>query len=204
MVWRRCPNVGLKMTAEAVGAGIVERELNDPTLRYGVLDPACFREDGGPSIAERINKVDPSAPAPIPRCRQFPRASARVDGGLGSAAFSPSRPRWPAHDLLLQHTRCEHQNDPGPPTRSGAARGREYRVRGPRGGRGVICVHVSAVRAGARGTHDKRAGRGIRRIPLGRGGGLEAVLIAEPQMPSARRAPRHAPTSASPIFQYIS
>jgi hypothetical protein len=24
------PNVGLKMTAEAVGAGIVERELNDP------------------------------------------------------------------------------------------------------------------------------------------------------------------------------
>jgi hypothetical protein len=50
------PNVGLKMTAEAVGAGIVERELNDPTLRYGVLDPACFKEDGGPSIAERINK----------------------------------------------------------------------------------------------------------------------------------------------------
>ena len=44
------------MTAEAVGAGIVERELNDPTLRYGVLDPACFREDG-PSLAERINKV---------------------------------------------------------------------------------------------------------------------------------------------------
>ena len=39
------PNVGLKMTAEAVGAGIVERELNDPTLRYGVLDPACFKED---------------------------------------------------------------------------------------------------------------------------------------------------------------
>jgi hypothetical protein len=35
---------------------IVERELNDPTLRYGVLDPACFKEDGGPSIAERINK----------------------------------------------------------------------------------------------------------------------------------------------------
>jgi hypothetical protein len=51
------PNVGLKMTAEAVGAGIVERELNDPILRYGVLDPACFKEDGGPSLAERINKV---------------------------------------------------------------------------------------------------------------------------------------------------
>jgi hypothetical protein len=50
------PNVGLKMTAEAVGAGIVQREVHDPVLRYGVLDPACFKEDGGPSIAERINK----------------------------------------------------------------------------------------------------------------------------------------------------
>jgi hypothetical protein len=50
------PNVGLKMTAEAVGAGIAQRESRDPNLRYGVLDPACFKEDGGPSIAERINK----------------------------------------------------------------------------------------------------------------------------------------------------
>ena len=45
------------MTAEAVADGIVERERSDATLRYGVLDPACFREDGGPSIAERMNKV---------------------------------------------------------------------------------------------------------------------------------------------------
>jgi hypothetical protein len=51
------PNVGLKMPAEAVADGIVERERSDPALRYGVLDPACFKEDGGPSIAERINKV---------------------------------------------------------------------------------------------------------------------------------------------------
>ena len=49
-------NVGLKMTAEAVADGIVERERSDDALRYGVLDPACFKEDGGPSIAERINK----------------------------------------------------------------------------------------------------------------------------------------------------
>ena len=51
------PNVGLKMTAEAVADGIVERERSDDALRYGVLDPACFKEDGGPSIAERMNKV---------------------------------------------------------------------------------------------------------------------------------------------------
>ena len=49
-------NVGLKMTAEAVAGGIAEREKGE-TLKYGVLDPACFREDGGPSIAERINRV---------------------------------------------------------------------------------------------------------------------------------------------------
>jgi Terminase large subunit, T4likevirus-type, N-terminal len=62
------PNVGLKMTAEQVAEGIVERERGsiascgfkaepEPNLRYGVLDPSCFREDGGPSIAERINRV---------------------------------------------------------------------------------------------------------------------------------------------------
>jgi len=51
------PNVGLKMTAEAVADGIVERERSEAALRYGVLDPACFKEDGGPSIAERMNKM---------------------------------------------------------------------------------------------------------------------------------------------------
>jgi Terminase large subunit, T4likevirus-type, N-terminal len=49
-------NEGMKMTAEEVGAGIVTRERGE-SLRYGVLDPGCFREDGGPSIAERINRV---------------------------------------------------------------------------------------------------------------------------------------------------
>ena len=50
-------NVGLKLTAETVAAGILEREPRTPALRYGVLDPACFKEDGGPSLAERINRV---------------------------------------------------------------------------------------------------------------------------------------------------
>jgi hypothetical protein len=47
----------MKMTAEQVAEGIASREATDPALRYGVLDPACFREDGGPSIAERLNRV---------------------------------------------------------------------------------------------------------------------------------------------------
>lgn len=46
---------GLKLTAEQVGDGIARLEKNDPRLTYGVLDPSTFREDGGPSIAERVN-----------------------------------------------------------------------------------------------------------------------------------------------------
>jgi len=52
------PNVGLRMVAEDVGAGVAERQKNDPRYEdrsiYHVLDPAAWAEDGGPSIAERI------------------------------------------------------------------------------------------------------------------------------------------------------
>lgn len=48
------PNVGLKLHAEQVGAGLIEREANDPAIAYGVLDPSAFKQDGGPSIASRI------------------------------------------------------------------------------------------------------------------------------------------------------
>jgi hypothetical protein len=48
--------VGGKLTAEQVGKGIASRERDDiAKLTYGSLDPAAFAEDGGPSIAERIN-----------------------------------------------------------------------------------------------------------------------------------------------------
>lgn len=56
--WYGCqvgkPNVGLKLTAEKVGEEIWAKEANDPKLSYGVLDPAAFSEDGGPSIHERM------------------------------------------------------------------------------------------------------------------------------------------------------
>lgn len=57
------PNVGLKMPAEAVADGILEREiverLDDGAQVYekidtAVLDPSAFSADGGPSIAERM------------------------------------------------------------------------------------------------------------------------------------------------------
>lgn len=54
--WYGCvagrPNTGLKLTAEGVADGVKERETE--ALEYGVLDPAAFAEDGGPSIAHRM------------------------------------------------------------------------------------------------------------------------------------------------------
>ncbi len=55
------PNTGLKLPAEDVAEGIKERERDEPrdiednpAITYGVLDPAAFASDGGPSIAERM------------------------------------------------------------------------------------------------------------------------------------------------------
>lgn len=53
---REGPNQGLKLFAEEVAQGILERERNDK-IRYGVLDPSAFQVDGGPSIAERMAKL---------------------------------------------------------------------------------------------------------------------------------------------------
>jgi hypothetical protein len=56
--WYGClpgkPNTGLKFHAEQVGLGVWEREKDDTKIADGVLDPAAFAEDGGPSIADRI------------------------------------------------------------------------------------------------------------------------------------------------------
>ncbi len=50
-------NSGLKLTAEQVAQGILDREPPDEDIRTGVLDPAAFAEDGGPSIAERMARL---------------------------------------------------------------------------------------------------------------------------------------------------
>jgi hypothetical protein len=50
---RFVPDKGMKLTAEDVGKGVKERD-GDDKIAYGVLDPAAFSEDGGPSIAERM------------------------------------------------------------------------------------------------------------------------------------------------------
>ena len=52
------PNEGLRMVAEEVGRGIREREAEfgkrGIKVSYRVADPSIFREDGGPSLAERM------------------------------------------------------------------------------------------------------------------------------------------------------
>lgn len=51
------PNVGLKLTAEDVARGIVEREMHNGKreyVSYGVLDPSAFAVISGPSIAETL------------------------------------------------------------------------------------------------------------------------------------------------------
>lgn len=54
---RNGPNEGLKFTAEEVASGILARTPQGEKITYGVLDPAAFAVDGGPSIAERMGKV---------------------------------------------------------------------------------------------------------------------------------------------------
>lgn len=50
------PNIGLRLTPEEVGRGIVSREM-DESVAYGVLDPSAFAHKSGPPEAERINGV---------------------------------------------------------------------------------------------------------------------------------------------------
>jgi len=54
-------NEGLKLTAEEIAEGVALREIDEPKnehgkprITYRVIDPAAFKEDGGPSVVERM------------------------------------------------------------------------------------------------------------------------------------------------------
>ena len=51
------PNVGLKMRAEDVAKGILERTPKGERIHYTTADPAMHIEDGGPSIAEMMGSA---------------------------------------------------------------------------------------------------------------------------------------------------
>jgi hypothetical protein len=73
------PGRGLKLTADQVAAGIIEREKEK--LAYGVIDPSAAKEDGGPSIMERINMEFIRARIPVFRPADNARVTQR--GAMG-------------------------------------------------------------------------------------------------------------------------
>lgn len=104
--WNGKPNEGLKLTAEEVGRGILERDTDDKLAPgASVLDPAAFAQDGGPSIAERIytgsgNRV------------QFRRADNRRVGKTGAmGGWDQLRARLKGEDgvpMIYFMANCEH------------------------------------------------------------------------------------------------
>jgi hypothetical protein len=67
--WYGCkegePNVGLKLDAEEVARGIKSREAGEAIdEQLSVADPSMWKEDGGPSIAERMIKALPNLGGP--------------------------------------------------------------------------------------------------------------------------------------------
>jgi len=70
-------NTGLKFTAEQVAEGIQAREEASEDAKYTSLDPSAFAEDGGPSIAERMENT-------YKRLRLQRADNKRVGGGKGA------------------------------------------------------------------------------------------------------------------------
>lgn len=97
------PNTGLRLTAEEVAAGIVEREKGDlpkPAIMGGVADPAIFASDGGPSIAERMARAG---------CHFRPADNARVARAGAMGGWDQVRARLKGEDgrpLLYVFSTC--------------------------------------------------------------------------------------------------
>lgn len=87
------PDVGLKLPAETVGVGILEREKGEK-LSDEVLDPSAFARDGGPSIAERLGlgfrRADNARVAGVGRMGGWDqvRSRLRAEGVPGLVIFS--------------------------------------------------------------------------------------------------------------------
>jgi len=96
----KAPNEGLKLHAEQVADGIVEREIKGETT-YRVLDPAAFAEDGGESIAIRMAKRG---------IRWKPADNARVQGRGAMGGWDQLRSRLVGDDdgnpMLVTFSTC--------------------------------------------------------------------------------------------------
>lgn len=78
------PDVGLKLHAGVVATRILERQPQDERIAYSVADPAIFKEDGGPCIAEEMARVSKNAlifkPADNSRIAGWQQLRKRLDG----------------------------------------------------------------------------------------------------------------------------
>lgn len=75
------PNQGLRLSVEAVGRGVMQREAGekvDETL--SVADPSMWKEDGGPSFIERMRKCDAKNPHALVGPSFRPADNSRVQG----------------------------------------------------------------------------------------------------------------------------
>lgn len=98
------PNRGIRMTADEVGKGIAARDAGE-RISYGVIDPAAFSEDGGPSIAERIA----TATDHKVQWRRADNARVAREGHVGGWDQVRSRLRGDGENPMLFITRdCPH------------------------------------------------------------------------------------------------
>ena len=78
------PDVGLKLHSGVVATRILERQPQDERIDYSVADPAIFREDGGPCIAEEMARATKNAlifrPADNSRVAGWQQLRKRLDG----------------------------------------------------------------------------------------------------------------------------
>lgn len=78
---RPMPNVGLRLSVEAVGRGIMERERGETVdEQLSRADPSMWKEDGGPSFIERMIKCDSKNPNAMVGPRFAPADNSRVQG----------------------------------------------------------------------------------------------------------------------------
>lgn len=80
------PNVGLRMVAEEVGAGILQREAPGERIQSSVCDPAMMKQDGGPSMAERMRGI-PWRGADNSRVSGWDQVRSRLLGSEGKPAL---------------------------------------------------------------------------------------------------------------------
>jgi hypothetical protein len=75
------PNTGLRLSAQAVGRGILEREAGENVdENMSRADPSLWKEDGGPSNAENMIRCDPKDPMANVGPRFQPADNTRTTG----------------------------------------------------------------------------------------------------------------------------